>query len=349
MSQRSGSAAVVEFSRRKLLQFSGCVGLNLGAYWQAQASSNESSSNGRIKACILIFYYGGPSHIDTFDMKPDAPAEIRGEFQPISTTVPGLVISEHLPAMSRLMHKVALVRSVTHEARLHDSASIHALTGRPLEGPDRELFEPQPQTTPSFGGALAYLNRNQKTLSPFATLPAVFRNVHPVPCQGGGFLGSAYDPIVFDVDPEKQAFQLELFQLAEGLSQDRLGLRRELLENLETAQIANPRRNLLIDKAYRLLDSRELRRALEIEKEPEKTRQRYGFFEAPLAKGEGGGGGNGAELGFARQMRGQNLLMARRLVEAGVPFVNVNDFRQQGQNWDAHFKCFNQHKSFLLP
>lgn len=102
-------------------------------------------------------------------------------------------------------------------------------------------------------------------------------------------------------------------------------------------------------KAYRLLDSPALHRALDITQEPLKVRERYGFGAEPATVGEGGGGGNGSELGYARQMRGQNLLLARRLVEAGVPFVNVYDFRQQGQNWDAHFKGANQHKTHLLP
>ena len=98
-----------------------------------------------------------------------------------------------------------------------------------------------------------------------------------------------------------------------------------------------------------MLDAQEVAQALDITREPASVRERYGFGPDPLARGEGGGGGNGAELAYARQMRGQNLLLARRLVEAGVPFVNVYDCKQQGQNWDAHFGCFNQHRTHLLP
>src|SRR5438477_1257919 len=121
-------------SRRSLLQ----VGALAGS-WLSLAGLERASAGGAppaIRSCILIFYYGGPSHLDTFDMKPNAPAEVRGDFQPISTSVPGIQICEYLPRMARLMHKVALVRSVHHAARLHDSASIHALTGRPLDAPD---------------------------------------------------------------------------------------------------------------------------------------------------------------------------------------------------------------------
>lgn len=352
---------LAELNRRRLIQLSGGLGLHLGGLWQMQARAQVKNQKlaqpaqakgpgiKPVKACILVFYYGGPSHIDTYDPKPDAPAEVRGEFRPIASSMPSLNVCEHLPRMARLMHKVALVRSVSHQARLHDSASIHALTGRPLEGPDRELFEPQSQTTPSFGGALAWLNRSQPCETPFATLPSIFRNVHPVPCQGGGFLGAAYDPFVLDVDVEKKLFNPELFRLSDGLDINRVENRRHLLADLDQFAAGTSAKKALFDKAYRLLNSQELRQAIDLTRESARSRERYGFFEAPLAKGEGGGGGNGAEMGFARQMRGQNLLMARRLVEAGVPFVNVNDFRQQGQNWDAHFKCFNQHKSFLLP
>src|SRR4029077_7896260 len=120
--------------------------------------------------------------------------------------------------------------------------------------------------------------------------------------------------------------------------------------SLTDAQSSTARRwQLFSDKAFQLLGSESLRRALDLSRESPATRERYGYGPAPATVGEGGGGGNGAEMGYARHMRGQNLLLARRLVEAGVPFVNVFDFRQQGQNWDAHFKNFNQHKTHLLP
>ena len=178
-------------NRRGLLQLGGgMLGLSLGGLWRAQAAGRSATVTTKpIRACILVFYYGGPSHLDTFDLKPNAPAEVRGEFKPIPTSVPGLHVCEHLPQMARLMHKVALIRSVTHAAPLHDSASIHALTGRPLDGPDRELFAPQPQFYPSYGSAVAALGPRGRRV-PFAALPFMFRNVHDVPCQGGGFLGS---------------------------------------------------------------------------------------------------------------------------------------------------------------
>jgi hypothetical protein len=182
----------------------------------------------------------------------------------------------------------------------------------------------------------------------------VFHNVVDVPCQGGGFLGAAYDPLRISVDAEKRLYRAgDLDAPADGPGQ--LPRRRALLESLDAfstaaraaAAVGDMRRSY--DDAFRLLGSDKVRRALDLSQEPQRVRDRYGYGPPPAKVGEGGGGGNGSELGVSRQMRGQNLLLARRLVEAGVPFVNVYDFRQQGQNWDAHFKCFNQHKTHLLP
>jgi Protein of unknown function (DUF1501) len=337
-------------TRRGLLQFGGgALGLHLGGLWTALGAKPQAAVGAQpIKSCILVFYYGGPSHLDTYDLKPDAPAEVRGEFKSIATSVPGIRVCEHLPRMARRMHQVALIKSVTHAASLHDSASIHALTGRPLDGPDRELFAPQPQFYPSYGSAVAALRRPSQFEVPFAALPFPFRNVHDVPCQGGGFLGSAFDPMQVEADPAGRRYHAELLRPREGSDPARLGNRRRLLDALEQMPDSHPMRGQT-ERAYRLLDSDAIRRALDIFSESQAVRDRYGYCADAVSIGEGGGGGNGAEMGYARQLRGQNLLLARRLVEAGVSFVNVHDFRQQGQNWDAHFKCFNQHKTHLLP
>jgi Protein of unknown function (DUF1501) len=335
-------------SRRGLLQFGGgLLGLTLGGLERARAAAPVATTKRPIKACILVFYYGGPSHIDTYDLKPNAPREVRGEFNAIATRVPGLQVCEHLPHMARVMDRVALVRSVTHAASLHDSASIHALTGRPLDGPDRELFNPLPQFFPSHGSAVTALRPPNRGPVPYAALPFPFRNVHEVPCQGGGFLGARFDPLQIEGDPAARKYRAELLQPVADLVGPRLDVRRTLLAELDrtpSGLLSEYR-----ERAYTLLDSEALRRALDLTQEPWSVRDRYGFGPDPVAVGEGGGGGNGAEMGVGQQLRGQNLLLARRLVEAGVPFVNVYDFRQQGQNWDAHFKCANQHKKHLLP
>ncbi len=336
--------------RRRFLQLAGgTLGLHLGGLLQAQAAPAVHPRTSSIRACILVFYYGGPSHLDTYDPKPDAPAEIRGEFRTIATSVPGVRVCEHLPRMARLMHKVALVRSMHHSARLHDSASIHALTGRPLDGPDRELFAPQAQVFPSFGSTVAYLRRSHPVEVPFASLPFAFHNVHDVPCQGGGFLGKAFDPFWVEADPQARKYRADALTPVEGLSDTRLRERHDLLAALQGGTHPPSPFQGMYGRAFRLLASEAVRKAVDLSREPASVRERYGFGPKPVSVGEGGGGGNGAEMGQGQQMRGQNLLLARRLVEAGVPFVNVHDFRQQGQNWDAHFKCFNQHRTHLLP
>jgi hypothetical protein len=342
----------MDLTRRQLIDLSlgGTLGLSLGGLWRAQAASPKPKTELKpVRSCILVFFYGGPSHIDTFDMKPNAPAEVRGEFKPIATSASGVRVCEHLPLMSRLMHKVAQVRSVHHQARLHDSASIHALTGRPLDGPDRELFAPLPQFYPSLGSAVAYMQRDRHHDVPYAALPFVFRNVHDVPCQGGGFLGAAYNPLPIDADTIARSFRADQLRPSAELSSSRFKQRRDLLKEVETSLRQSSSMNGLYEKAYALLDSETIRKALDVSLESPKVRQRYGYDTEPKDVGEGGGGGNGAELAFERPIRGQSLLLARRLVEAGVPFVNVYDFRQQGRNWDAHFKCGSQHKNYLLP
>ena len=340
-----------QLTRRQALQVAagGALGLNLGGLLQARAAVASPSDRKPIKSCILIFYYGGPSHLDTFDLKPDAPADIRGEFKPISTSVPGLQICEHLPKLSRWMHKAALIRSMSHQARLHDSASIHVLTGRPLDGPDRELFAPLPQFYPSHGGAVSYMRRHEPHVLPFAALPYEFHNVVPTPAQGGGFLGAQFDPLRIEVDPATLAYQAAMFRRLKDLGASRMAERRQLLEAIDPTNTSHKPLRDNLDRAYRLLSSDAIRQAVDITHEPQAVRERYGFGVAAVAVGEGGGGGNGAEMGYARQMRGQNLLLARRLVEAGVPFVNVYDFKQQGQNWDSHFNNAGQHKNHLLP
>ncbi len=344
-------------SRRDLLRF-GCaaplLGLNLSGLLRARAAM-AGNPPAKIRSCIVVFYYGGPSHLDTYDMKPNAPLEIRGEFNSIASSVPGLRVCEHLPRMSRIMHKVALIRSMHHENRLHDSASTEALTGRPSLNGDREEFAPIRQFFPSYGAALSYLRAGEDRVVPHAALPWVFHNVVDVPCQGAGFLGSAFDPLQIFVDVAQRAYRAGSLDLPADWQLPRLARRSELLSDLNRQSSAwrgeEAARQMVRfrDKALELLACEAIREALDLRREPTAVRERYGYDQPPRTTGEGGGGGNGAELGAGRELRGQNLLVARRLVEAGVPFVNVYDFRQQGQNWDAHFKVFSQHKNYLLP
>lgn len=339
-------------SRRRFLNRSaagaGMLGLNLSSLWSAQANEQVFLSSSKIKSCIIVFYYGGPSHLDTYDMKPNAPQEIRGEFGSISTTVPGLKICEHLPHMARMMDKVLLVRSMHHQNRLHDSASTEIFTGRPAPNGDVENFNPFPQFFPNHGSVVSYFRRKEQQDVDFAALPYKFHNVIDVPCQGGGFLGKEYDPFLISGDPASLTYSANLLNLPEGLTLNRIAKRTQLLDQLEEQLSASPPQNNQLrqyyDKAYDLLSSERFRKALQIDQEDQKLRTQYGFPPQPTPAPA-----NGPHNAAYFKLRGQNLLLARRLVEAGVPFVNVFDFRQQGPNWDAHADNFNYHKKFLLP
>jgi hypothetical protein len=350
-------------SRRQWLTAGGlgCLSLGLPALFQAQAAqaarAPAAKPRARVKACILIFYYGGPSHLDMFDLKPGAPAEVRGEFKPVATAVPGLRISEHLPRTARVMHKVALIRSMHHAMRNHDSACAETLTGRTPFGGDRENFIPlsEARVFPSYGASLAYCRPDPAVKVPHAALPFVINNVVPVPCQTGGFLGAAYSPFQVQGDPDTLSYRADMLKLPQSLTRARLTNRQALLRRLGAAAkrpAARPRAEPLrafYQKAFDLLGSEAVRRALDVEQEPLKVRERYGRGAVGLRFLDGPTGANGAEHGIGRNLRGQNLLLARRLVEAGVPFVNVYDYKQQGKNWDSHFKNFSQLKDHLLP
>ncbi len=311
-----------------------------------RVSPNLLGSLAPLRSCIVIFYYGGPSQLETWDPKPGAPAEVRGEFAAISTSVVGLNISEHLPLMARRMHRVALIRSMTHTNRLHDSASMESLTGRHPPQGDRELDAPAPQVFPSWGGIVNYHLRSRGLPVGHAALPFVFHNVVDTPCQGAGFLGSAYEPFRIEVDPALGAYRVEL-AAHESSTSARRAVRRALLETIEedSRTGASARLWTHFERAFNLLDSEAIRAALDLSREDPRLRARYGPFDGPWS----GGPSAHSKYGFARNMRGQNLLLARRLVEAGVPFTNVYDFKQQGQNWDTHQQNFAQHRDLLLP
>jgi len=341
-----------DVNRRQALQLAtgSYLGLNLGGLLGAQSAQAAATGGlpdvSKIRSCIVIFYYGGPSHLDTFDMKPDAPQEVRGEFKPISTSVPGIQVSEHLPHTAKVMHHVAVIRSMHHTNRLHDSASTETLTGRQSPQGDREEFAPIPQFYPCHGSTISYMRRSLDIDVPHAALPWVFHNVVDTPCQGGGFLGAAYDPFRVDGDPAKVNYSAEMFTRPSDLSIQRLEQRtllaQQLADNPALDKLPKSRQlKALYSKAIELMQSKAVARALRIEDEPQKMRERYGMYPDKAPKGK--------RRVHGHQLRGQNVLMARRLVEAGVPFVNVYDYRQQGQNWDSHSQNFTEHKDRLLP
>lgn len=347
-----------EISRRQWLQRTGggCLGLSLPGLFQARAAQADGATKkiNQIRACIFIFYYGGPSHLDSFDPKPDAPAEIRGEFQSIPTTVPGVRVCEHLPRLAKLMHKVAFIRSMHHRLGAHDPASAETFTGRtPLSG-DRPMAS---DMFPSHGACLSHLWQKKRLPLCHAALPFVMNNNGTRnPGQTPGFLGPACAPLEIAVDPITMSYRAEVLQVPATVTKKRLQERQALLDRLDESSSvqrhgptgANSMRPHY-EKAFHLLESEAVRRALDIRQEEPKVRDRYGLGPGDECTMDGPAGGVGAQLGFARNMRGQNLLLARRLVEAGVPFVNVYDFKQQGMNWDTHRDNFAQLRDHLLP
>jgi len=355
VSEAARSLLPREVSRGDFLRFGGLGSLSLGGLWlnqqMAAAGVEEGGGPGArsrgtglapLRACIFVFYYGGPSHLDTYDLKPGAPSTIRGEFQPISTTVPGLQISEHLPKMAQVMHHCALIRSMHHKNRLHDSASIETHTGRQASQGDREEFAPIEQFFPCHGSTISYVRRTLGLAVPHAALPFMFHNVVDVPCQGGGFLGQDFDPFRIAVDGHAASYAAPELSLRGELPVRRMQERLQLRAALQPGVSGLPL-DRYFEKASELLSAGVVQSALDLSGEQLELRERYGLYAAS------NGGGTAAALGESRHMRGQNLLVARRLVEAGVPFVNVFDFRQQGQNWDSHAQNFQQHREYLLP
>lgn len=234
-----------------------------------------------------------------------------------------------------------------HSNRLHDSASTEMFTGRQGPQGDREEFAVLPQFFPSHGAVVSRLNPSAAGSVSHVALPWLIHNVVTTPCQGGGFLGQQFDPFEVSADLPTLRYQLDALKQLEQLSSDRIHRRSALLRQLDHPATTERSVQRLAEnrvRAIELLSSNQLQKAVELDEESFAVRELYGR-QAPEAMS-----GHGAAAGaVGRDLRGQNLLLARRLVEAGVPFVNVNDFRQQGQNWDSHADNFTQHRRYLLP
>jgi hypothetical protein len=321
----------LSLNRRELLQvgFSGLLGLSLPAFLARRAISAEPRARAP-RSVIMIFLTGAPSHIDTFDLKPDAPAEIRGEFSPIATNVPGISICEHLPRLAARADKYALVRSLAHRDNNHLVATHHLLTGHQQPGAFFDKVASR-DDWPNYSGALDYLRPRSDGVPSGVNLPT-FLMQGPLtwPGQHAGFVGPRHDPWQINQDPNAADFRVENVQLSPGLDAAQLQQRRTLLEQLDQQQpalAAHAAARQLADQqklAYSILSSGRVSRAFEIDQEPAAVRDRYG-----------------------RHAFGQSMLLARRLVQAGVPIVQCNMGR--AQNWDTHGENFSRLKRQLLP
>jgi hypothetical protein len=332
---RLGHQHHIGINRRELLQvgYSGLLGLGLSSVLARRGGSAQAVQSRPAqspKSVILIFLTEAPSHLDTFDLKPDAPAEIRGEFQSITTRVPGVSICEHLPRLAARADKFALVRTLAHRDNNHLVATHHLLTGQQQPGAFFDKVASR-DDWPNYAAGLDYLRPRQDGLPSGANLPT-FLMEGPLtwPGQHAGFLGPRHDPWQITRDPGAADFGMDSLLPAAGLDVNRLSHRGALLEEIDQQQawLANQATaQRLTDQqrlAFSILSSGRIARAFALEQEPTAVRDRYG-----------------------RHLYGQSLLLARRLVQAGVPVVQANMGR--AQTWDSHASIFPTLKDRLLP
>jgi uncharacterized protein (DUF1501 family) len=298
------------------------LGLTLPNILARQARAAEAGRTPRDVSLIFLFLHGGLSTIDTLDMKPDAPAEFRGEFKPIATNVSGVQIGEHLPKLSRHMDKLALIRSFRHHNSDHGPADHYMLTGYFPQAGFNPGLNPNNQK-PAHGAIIARKLGPRGSVPPFVCLP----KMHP--STGSAYLGAAAAPFVIDADPNAPDFAVPDVVPPPVLAAERLEARKQLLARIDRfqktaemqANAAAQTVGVFRQKAFDLMTSPEAKKAFDIHAEGEKLRDAYG-----------------------RNTLGQSCLMARRLVEAGVRCVTIDH-----SNWDTHNDNFATLKRQLLP
>jgi len=334
-------------TRRDFLQVGALSALGLTLPGLLEAQPLKAPGFGTAKRCILLFMSGGPPQNDTFDLKPDAPPEVRGEFRPIKTNVPGTEISEMFPLLARQADKYAIVRSVTHDSNIHTVGAHAMLTGNPYPKAAGGEIAASPADFPEYGAVLTYLRRGDRRVPTFVTLPQKNTNTDGTvwPGQGGGFLGPQYDSLLVTADYEKhksdiasylnRPFHTPALTLPNGMTAAHFDARKRLLDALERdrRQTEHEASLGLLDryreKAYNLLSSSETQRAFDLDAEPAAVRDRYG-----------------------RHLFGQGCLLARRLAAAGVPLITLfwhPDGSTVSPSWDTHDKNFEHLKGHLMP
>lgn len=327
--------------RRELIEigYSSVLGLALSSLSSrrgvcSDAAPAVAASFGRAKHALLVFLFGGPSQLDTFDVKPHAPAEYRSKFAAIDTCLPGVQFCEHLPGMAQRLDRYALVRTMRCDRNFGDHRlAVHAMLGGLSQLPPGAGLPASRKDWPTYAAVLEYLRPGRDGLPASAVLPG--RMIDPgtgtYPGQDAGMLGAALDPYRFDGDPHGKDYRVDpAFCVPAGLSLDRLSAKRELLAHvdrqrdgllsaLDTAGYTAEQR-----EAFGVLSSGQLATALDLEREGAAVRDRYG-----------------------RHLFGQTLLLARRLIEAGVTVVQANVSYQA--LWDTHYNNFVGLESHLPP
>ncbi len=303
-------------TRRSCLQFG--MGAALGAglsdlmKLKVEASTSPSHPSARAKSCILIWLDGGPTHYETFDPKPDAPQEIRGEFYPIATKTPGVHFSEHLKRLASISDKIAVIRSIKHNQGNHGAGNHYMMTGAPPRIPvGCGAFV---SFHPSLGAMTANERGHQNGLPAYFSMPSMTRS------GGPSFLGAQYAPFVVPGDPNSSSFRVRDVALPKGLEQKRFDSRKEMRAALDQLPRFRDKASgdpvMVIDQYYQqsydLIASPKAQKAFQVQAEDDKVRDQYG-----------------------RNSFGQRALLARRLVEAGVPFITLNE-----AGWDHHGNLF---------
>ena len=312
---------MLPLTRRHFLAASGAaIGLGFPAVTRAGGERTPGS-------VILVNLAGGLSHIDTLDMKPDAPAEIRGEFQPVATAVPGVRVCEHLPLLAARMNQWAVVRSMSHGENGHLPGIHRLLTGSPMPNQRQTDLDNvlSRRDWPCYAAGLNYLRPRTDGVPNGVTLPhSLIEGPLTWPGQHAGFLGAAHDPMLVTQDPNSPAFRMDVFALPEGTDPQRVEQRRTLLERLGAGPMGDANYTTQQRKAFDLLGSGAVAKAFDLGRESPKVRDRYG-----------------------RTQFGQSLLLARRLVQSGVPVVQAN----MGivQSWDTHTDNWGRLRTRLLP
>jgi hypothetical protein len=297
----------------------GFLGLGLDDWFRMRAVTRAAAvETSKVKSCILIWLAGGASHIDTFDPKPQAAVDVRGEFKPIATSVPGLQISEVFPNLAKVMDKVTLIRSMTSPEADHDRAAHHLLTG----------YRPSPALVyPSYGSVVSKIRESTRgLLPPYVAVPDA-----PL-FASSGYLTPAYDPFAVTGDPNSDGFRVQNLTPPDKLTLERLQRRREMVRKLDDFAHDVPgtplttSRDQFAERAYSLLTSSAAQSAFRMSEESASVREKYG-----------------------RTTVGQSCLLARRLVEAGVSFVTFNDRGANALGWDTHQQNFPMIKNTLAP
>jgi hypothetical protein len=315
------------------------AGLSLPQLARGAGVAGEGSF-GRARSCIVLFLMGGPPQHSTWDPKPDAPAEVRGDFGPIATKVPGLSLSDLMPLTAQQADKICVLRAVSTGDNAHSSSGYYMLTGRPHSPQNVENANPgPPNDSPSLGALVGRIESARGGLPSTVTLPhRIFNTDGSVwPGQDAGFLGRGADPWLLNAKQTPGGYHVQEIDLPVDLDPARVGRRMELIDGFRR-KIDNldrdPAAKLLDEqnrKAFDLLSSSRARRAFKIEDEPEMTRDRYGA--TPF---------------------GQGVLLARRLVEVGVRLVQVNWYRGADEPpdnpcWDSHTEESSRLKTVLVP